>query len=152
MKKILAPILILMFFIVSCSSSKKAENDDNAVLPDEDEINDEDAVELDEYEEADDNEENDEDENEIDDGNPCTLIENSNGKYTGVSNEKFKCGCNEGYLWYESDCEKVVTQSFCATLAQVLGFEGTLAELVEAVCHCFSADQCVIEVEIEVEL
>ena len=83
--------------------------------------------------------------------NQCLSLENSDGVCT-PEGDSFTCGCNEGYLWYEGDCEKVVTQSFCATLAQVLGFEGTLAELVEAVCHCFSADQCVIEVEIEVEL
>ena len=83
--------------------------------------------------------------------NQCLNDENSDGVCT-IEGDSYSCGCIDDYLWYEGECKKVVTQSFCATLAQILGFEGTLAELVEAVCYCFSADQCVIEVEIEVEL
>ena len=57
MKKILVPILILMFFVISCSSSKKAENDAD-ILPDEDAV-DEDAAKPDK-------EQNDEEELEDD--------------------------------------------------------------------------------------
>ncbi|MBP5591221.1 DUF1566 domain-containing protein [bacterium] len=112
MKKLLLLLITLIFLAVSCSSSKKAENDAD-ILPDEDEINDEDAVEPDEDEEADDEKENDEDEEEIDDGNPCNLIENSDGKYTGVSNEEFKCGCNEGYFWANPGCKKTTYANIC---------------------------------------
>ena len=36
MKKLLLLLITLIFLAVSCSGSKKAENNDNAVLPDED--------------------------------------------------------------------------------------------------------------------
>lgn len=100
MKKLLLLLTALIFLAVSCSGSKKAENDAD-LIPDEDEINDENAAEPDEYED------------EIDDGNPCNLIENSDGKYTGVSNEEFKCGCNEGYFWANPGCKKTTYANIC---------------------------------------
>ncbi len=128
MKKLILFLIALIFLVVSCSGSKKAENDAD-LMPDEDGINDEDAVEPDEYEEADDEEENDEDdenEDKIDEGNPCSFIMNSNGKYTGISNEKFKCGCNEGYFWANPGCKKTTYANICTGQTQCCANSGEI--------------------------
>ena len=83
MKKFLASILILMFFVISCGNSKKAENDDDAVLPDEDEINDDTQT------------------------NPCEDIENSDGSVVDpiyIGQVGIECGCIEGYFWAYENC------------------------------------------------
>ena len=120
MKKILVPILILMFFVISCSSSKKTENNDVDILPDEDVT---DADENDEDEEA---VEPDEDETETDDSNPCDLIENSDGGYTQISDENFKCGCLEGYFWADPGCKKTTYANICT--GQTLCFDNLNAD------------------------
>ena len=81
MKKILVPILILMFFVISCSGSKKTENDAD-ILPDED-VNDtdEEAGDSEEYdndtdEEAGDSEEYDNDTDILPDEDIADVDEN----------------------------------------------------------------------------
>lgn len=82
MKKILIPILILMFFIISCGGSKKAESDTD-ILPDEDEISDDTQA------------------------NPCENIENSDGSIVDpiyIGQVGIECGCIEGYFWAYENC------------------------------------------------
>ncbi|MBP5591681.1 DUF1566 domain-containing protein [bacterium] len=113
MKKPLLLLIALIFLTVSCSSSKKAENDtDNDILPDEDAADadgiDEDS-DLDE-EATDDEDNNDElndtDEDETEDidpcePNPCEGIKNSTGECTKANNS-FICSCEEGHYWHGS--------------------------------------------------
>ena len=124
MKKLVILILILMFFVISCHSSKKAESDAD-ILPDEDltdvDENDEKAVEPDEDEEVDNNYGN-----ETDNSNPCDLIENSDGGYTQISNENFKCGCLEGYFWANPGCKKTTYANICT--GQTLCFDNLNAD------------------------
>ena len=110
MKKLIIFLILVMFFTVSCSTSKKAGNNDSDILPDEDEISGEEAVELDE-----DEIENDEDngDTETDDGDPCSRIANSDGGYTQISDEKFKCSCPEGYFWANPGCKKTTYANIC---------------------------------------
>ena len=82
MKKLLTSILILMFFLISCGSSKKTENDAD-ILPDEDEINDDTQA------------------------NPCENIENSDGSIVDpiyIGQVGIECGCIEGYFWAYENC------------------------------------------------
>ena len=110
MKKILIPILILMFFIISCSDSKKTENNAD-ILPDEDEISDEEAVEPDEDtdEPDEDAERNDSEDGDIDDEinpcdpNPCIGIENSTEECIADA-DQYSCDCDEGYFWDGLKC------------------------------------------------
>ena len=102
MKKILVPILILMFSIVSCSSSKKIENDTD-LLPDEDTTNTDTVDNVDEDDEL-----NDADKDAIEDmdpcdPNPCVGIENSTEECTADA-EKYFCGCVENYFWDGIKC------------------------------------------------
>ena len=110
MKKLLLFLIALIFLAVSCSSSKKAENDAD-LMPDEDGINDEDAVDQDEYEEAvkPDKEQDDTDGEETEnidscDPNPCFKIENSNGECTAKNTNKYSCGCVDGHFWDGEKC------------------------------------------------
>ena len=111
MKKILASILILMFFVISCSSSKKAENDAD-LLPDGDEINDEDTNDEDEEAAEPDEDETDSDDDVIEDmdpcdPNPCEGKENTTGEcivdewYDNMGGKNyFKCVCDKRYSYY----------------------------------------------------
>ncbi len=93
MKKLLLFLIALIFLAVSCSSSKKAENDDNAVLPDEDAAeNDEDVI--------------------PDEENPCRQFANSTGEYTYSGNGKH-CGCKDGYFWANPGCRKITYANIC---------------------------------------
>lgn len=113
MKKLILLFTALVFLAVSCSGSKKAENDiDTDILPYEDAADadgiDEDS-DLDE-EATDDDENNDElndtDEDETEDidpcePNPCEGIKNSTGECTKANNS-FICSCEEGHYWHGS--------------------------------------------------
>ena len=100
MKKLLLLLITLIFFAVSCSGSKKAENDAD-ILPDEDEINDEDGVES------------DDDEKEGGDGdNSCSRFANSSGEYIYSGSGK-RCGCNDGYFWANPGCKKITYANIC---------------------------------------
>lgn len=106
MKKSIIFLMLTIFLVVSCSSSKKAENDAD-ILPDEDGINDDDA-DLDDEDETD-YEEPDEDEDATEDTdpcdpNPCFKIENSNGECTAKNTNKYSCGCVDGYFWNGEKC------------------------------------------------
>ena len=116
MKKFIISILILMFFAVSCNSSKQTENDTD-LLPDEDEINDEETeADVDENDEeaVEPDEESDEEQNNSDedeimnidpcDPNPCVGIENSTEKCRASGMAKYSCGCVEGYFWEGKKC------------------------------------------------
>ena len=86
MKKILVPILILMVFVISCHSSKKAENDAD-LLPDED------VTDADDNQEDEEETDNDEDELEdIDpcDPNPCENFANTDGRCTDKEDDSFE--------------------------------------------------------------
>ena len=111
MKKILVPILILMFFAVSCSSSKKTENNDTDILPDEDAT---DADENDEDEEAvEPDEDADNDESIHCDTNPCKNLANVDGTCTDKDDGSFECGCLEGYFWANPGCKKITYANIC---------------------------------------
>lgn len=97
MKKLLLLFTALIFLAVSCSGSKKSENDDNAVMPDED---------ASDVEGIDEDPDSDEDENGTEDidpcePNPCEGIKNSTGECTKANNS-FICSCEEGHYWHGS--------------------------------------------------
>ena len=105
MKKLIISILILMFFIVSCSS-KKTESDTD-ILPDED------VTDADENQE--DEEEEDEEESSVPDEdlpleeavckpNPCKELENSTGRCEFDGDRSYICHCKEGYFWEDYKC------------------------------------------------
>ncbi len=110
MKKLLLLLIALIFLTVSCSSSKKAENNDNAVLPDEDAENDADIL-PDEDADSDDGDEIE----DIDpcNPNPCENLANSDGICSRKENEGFECGCIEGYFWGHSGCKKIILPHIC---------------------------------------
>ena len=120
MKKILASILILMFFVISCSNSKKTENDAD-VLQDEDTTDfdgneeneenedepDEDMTDVDEDNEDEPDEISDTDEENPCDPNPCEGKENTTGEcivdewYDNMGGKHyFKCVCDKRYSYY----------------------------------------------------
>ena len=117
MKKFLVLILILMFFVISCSSSKKAENDAD-LLPDGDEINDEDTNDEDEEAAEPDEDETDSDDDVIEDmdpcdPNPCGEFANTDGTCKNKDNGSFECGCVEGYFWGYLGCKKIAIANLC---------------------------------------
>ncbi|MBP5406658.1 DUF1566 domain-containing protein [bacterium] len=111
MKKLLLLLIALIFLAVSCSSSKKAENDDNAVLPDEDAENDGDVT-PDEDADSDDGDEIE----DIDpcEPNPCENLANSDGICSRKENGGFECGCAKGYFWGHSGCKKIILPHICS--------------------------------------
>ena len=109
MKKFIIFLILAMFFVISCHSSKKTENDAD-LLPDED------VTDADENEE--DEEETDNDEDELEDTdpcdpNPCENIANSDGTCTGKEDDSFECGCVEGYFWANPGCKKITLANIC---------------------------------------
>ena len=104
MKKFIVFILILTFFVISCSSSKKTENDTD-LLPDED-VNDEAAVASDE-------------DDVLDEDNPCEKMANSNGEYfeyydyNNGAEKKYKCGCSENSFQLKPGCRKITYANVC---------------------------------------
>ena len=109
MKKLIIFLILLAFLAVSCSSSKKAENDAD-ILPDED------AVEPDEYEEAD--VPNDADDDEIEDidpcePDPCENFANVDGTCLNKEDGSFECGCADGYFWANPGCKKITFANIC---------------------------------------
>ena len=93
-----------MFFVISCSSSKKTENDTD-LLPDED-VNDEAAVASDE-------------DDVLDEDNPCEKMANSNGEYfeyydyNNGAEKKYKCGCSENSFQLKPGCRKITYANVC---------------------------------------
>ena len=110
MKKLIISILILTFFIISCHSSKKTENNDADLLADEDvtdaDENDEEVVEPDDEDKIEDT--------DPCDHNPCENIANSDGTCTGKEDGTFECGCVEGYFWGHSVCKKIILSNICS--------------------------------------
>ena len=109
MKKLLLLLIALIFLAVSCSSSKKAENDDNAVLPDED------ITDIDENDEDAESSGNDEDAAE----NPCEKMANSTGEYfeyydyDNGAEKKYKCTCLEDSFQLKPGCRKISYANIC---------------------------------------
>ena len=118
MKKLIIFLILAMFFVISCNSSKKAENDAD-ILPDEDEINDEESVEPDEDENDEEaGELNDTDKDAIEnmdpcDPNPCENFANTDGTCSVKEDGSFECGCVEGYFWGHSGCKKITFANIC---------------------------------------
>ena len=120
MKKLLLLLIALIFLVISCGGSKKAD-----VLPDED-ATDADGIEedadLDDEvnvdEDETDDEEPDEDEDEIEDidpceQNPCENLANSDGICSRKERGGFECGCLEGYFWANPGCKKITFANIC---------------------------------------
>ncbi len=97
MKKLIISLILLVFFTVSCSGSKKAENDID-ILPDEDA-----ASEDDEGNDAD---------VIPDEENLCGQFANSSGEYIYSGSGK-RCGCNDGYFWANPGCKKITYANIC---------------------------------------
>ncbi len=95
MKKLIILLILSAFFTVSCSSSKKAENDVD-ILPDED------VVDADEKE---------------DDENRCRQFANSDGRYLYYGNGAH-CGCKDGYFWANPGCKKITYANICTGAAE----------------------------------
>ena len=110
-KKLIIFLILLAFLAVSCSSSKKAENDiDTDILPDDDTaITDEDTAE----EEEEDNYDDDEDTDETGDSSPCENFANTDGTILYYENGNFECGCAEGYFWGNPGCKKITFANIC---------------------------------------
>ena len=142
MKKILVPILILMFFVISCHSSKKAENDAD-ILTDEDEISDDEALDTDEDtdepdEDADRNYSEDGDIDEINPcyPNPCAGMENSTEKCIADA-DQYSCDCLKGFYWIGLKCVNPCIPDPCAGMEN--STEKCIAYIDENryLCECF---------------
>ena len=116
MKKLLLFLITLTFLAVSCSGSKKAENDAD-LLPDKDaadvDVIDEDAdlddevnVDEDETDDEEPDEDTDYDEDNPCNPNPCEETEHSDGACT-IFYGDYYCGCFERYSW-DSESKKCV--------------------------------------------
>ena len=131
--------LSVLFLAVSCSSSKKAENDAD-ILPDdeatdvdvidENDIADDDADTLPDDEATDDDENNDElndtDEYETEDidpcePNPCKNDTNSTGECIALNTDSYKCGCVEKYFWDGEKCVDPCAGIDCSQLDHASG-------------------------------
>ncbi|MBO4698503.1 DUF1566 domain-containing protein [bacterium] len=121
MKELIIFLLLTMFLAVSCHSSKKAENNDTDILPDED-LTDVDENGENEDDEAvkPDKEQDDEttDEDEIVDTdpcvqNPCENFANSDGTCGSKKDGSFECGCVDGYFWGHLGCKKITFANIC---------------------------------------
>ena len=144
MKKLVILILILMFFVISCSS-KKTENDSD-ILPDEDVV-DADGIEEDsdlDEEATDDEDNNDElndtDEDETEDidlceSNPCENFANVDGTCLNKEDGSFECGCVEGYFWDGVNCVSPCEPNPCKNDKQSTG-ECTAISLDFYNCGC----------------
>ena len=129
MKKIIIFLILAMVFAVSCSSSKKSENDAD-ILPDEDGINDEDADLDDEVnvdEDKTDDEEPDEDADYDEDNpcnpNPCEGLERTTGECIASYDSEYdysyySCVCEDRYKYYwdyfEAKCTNACEGNPCA--------------------------------------
>ena len=173
MKKLLLLLIALTFLTVSCSSSKKTENDTD-LLPDEDEISDEDAVEPDEDENDEDAVEPDEDENdedndheesqknenwekEPDTGSPCENFANKNGLIRYNEDGSFECGCLEGYFWGHPGCKRIAFPNFCTESNVCYSYSYTdcpdlhYAKLGYCIKHSLSTDESVADEPVVVD-
>ena len=117
MKKLLLLLIALIFLTVSCSSSKKAENDVD-ILPDEDAV-DEDTNIMPDEDSA------DEDIEFVVFGscepNPCENLANSDGTCSGKKNGGFECGCIESYFWNGKECVNPCENVSCSQLNHASG-------------------------------
>lgn len=118
-KKLIIFLILAMFFVISCSSSQKSDNDADA-RPDED---------IPDYDEEEDDEEEeyvliDGDENYGDDkgsgwekepetDSPCENFANTDGMIRYKKDGSFECGCAEGYFWAHLGCKKITYSNFC---------------------------------------
>ncbi|MBP5405838.1 DUF1566 domain-containing protein [bacterium] len=107
MKKLIILLILATVFTVSCGGSKKTENNDTDLMPDEDTT---DADENQEYEEKEEEEESsvpDKDipiEEAVCKPNPCKKMEHSNGKCEFDGDRSYICHCEEGYHWEDYKC------------------------------------------------
>ena len=106
MKKLIIFLLLAMFFVISCGSSKKTENNDTDILPDEDTT---DADENQEDEEKEDEEssvphENPSAEEPFCDPNPCENLPHSTGRCEFDGDKSYVCHCKDGYFWEDYKC------------------------------------------------
>ena len=118
MKKLIIFLILLAFLAVSCSSSKKAENDAD-VLPDEDVISDEETDDDDDEYEIFDGEDEFPDERgtgweeEPETDSPCENFANTDGMIRYNEDGSFECGCLEGYFWGHLGCKKITYANIC---------------------------------------
>lgn len=126
MKKLLLFFITLIFLAVSCSGSKKSENDADVLLDKDVNDTDEESGDSDEYdndtdilpdEDATDADENDEDNDDEPDEssdtdednpcnpNPCEGLEHATGEcivdeWNGMWNHSITCVCDVNYYWW----------------------------------------------------
>ena len=121
MKKLLLLLTALIFLAVSCSGSKKAENDaDIDILPDEDVT---DIDENDEDSEDEPDESSDTDEENPCDPNPCEGLERTTGECIASYDSEYdysyySCVCEDRYKYYwdyfEAKCTNACEGNPCA--------------------------------------
>ena len=129
MKKLIIFLILSAFLAVSCSSSKKAENDAD-ILPDEDVISDEDASDVDKNDEDEEaiehyEDKTDTDEDELEDidpcdPNPCVGIENSTEECIADA-DKYSCGCVDNYFWDGENCINPCNGIDCGQFEHTIG-------------------------------
>ena len=151
MKKLIIFLILAMVFAVSCSSSKKTENDDNAILDEDTATTDEDSDLDDEVnvdEDETDDEEPDEDADHDEDNpcvpNPCENMDYSTGKcnlsYNWLYGYEYKCECVENAVWHgiNNYCYDPCNPNPCENIAHSNG-ECTARESLigdDAYCGC----------------
>ena len=150
MKKLVIFLILAMFFVISCSGSKKAENDDDAVLPDED------ITDIDENDEDAESSGNDADVDE----NPCEKMANSTGEYFeyyDYDEKKYKCLCLEDSFQLKPGCRKISYANICTGIQSCFtswqmmehcpgpgeDFDGQDAQYVYCLQRDFSTDNSV---------
>ncbi len=121
-KKLLLFLIALTFLAVSCSSSKKAENDAD-ILPDEDAV-DEDSSEEEQLEDDEESSAPDEDlplEEALCKPNPCKNMEHSNGTCEFDGDKSYVCHCEEGFYWEDYRCTGPCDGDPCKDVAHSTG-------------------------------
>lgn len=120
MKKLIIFLILAMFFVISCGSSKKTENDTD-ILPDEDTT---DADENQEDEEKEDEEssvphEDPSAEEPFCDPNPCENLPHSTGRCEFDGDKSYVCHCKDGYFWEDYKCVSPCDPDPCLSLIHI---------------------------------
>lgn len=106
MKKFFVSLALFaaLIFIVSCGESSTNNTNNNTDTGDTTS-----STDTEPTDDADSQSDSDKTDTSVDDScasNPCSEVENSDGKCYVKEDKSYTCGCNEGYFWSDSKCEK----------------------------------------------
>lgn len=104
--------LTALFFIISCGGGSSAKDDKTSEEPKPDTdtvepVNDSDETQDDNNSETQDQDADEENKEDLCNPNPCKDMKNSTGECSVSERGGYVCGCNEGYEWNLTSCEKI---------------------------------------------